>query len=295
MALSKTQTRAGVALDGNCPYEIGPLIGEGGMARVFEGTHCERGSQAAIKFPKGSPWAFSRFRQEIEALEQLDHMHVMPLLEVDQRSGWYAMPLALYSLRDLRQNDPFAWPGFLKAVGSISGAMIHAHSLGWVHRDASPDNVLRLANGHWVLSDFGLAHLSTPRFGRQKTEALIGTPDFTAPEVRYEPSVVTSAADAWSIGALARWFTAISKESRPTSAAGRFWWALIDGTIRLDPSARWTLPEIASHLNAPPDQLGIRPAPSLFRAPLDQCACCHDRVELDPAGRCRSCGYLGED
>jgi serine/threonine protein kinase len=294
MAMSNIQTETSLVLAEEAAYEIGRLIGEGGMARVFEGVHRERGFRAAIKFPKGGPWAFERFRQEIEALEQLDHMHVMPLLEVDRRRGWYAMPLALCSLRDLRREDPMAWPGFLKALGSIAGGMIHAHSLGWVHRDASPDNVLRLANGHWVLADFGIAHLRAPRAGRPQTEALIGTADFTAPEVRHEPAAVGPAADAWSIGALARWFTSIGRESQPTSPAGRFWWALIDGTTRLDPGARWTLPEIASHLNAPPAQLCITPTPRSC-GPFEQCACCRDRAGVDPAGRCRACGHMGED
>jgi serine/threonine protein kinase len=92
MAMSNIQTGTSVVLAEEAAYEIGRLIGEGGMARVFEGVHTERGFRAAIKFPKGGPWAFERFRQEIEALEQLDHMHVMPLLGVDRRRGWYAMP-----------------------------------------------------------------------------------------------------------------------------------------------------------------------------------------------------------
>ena len=101
------------------------------------------------------------------------------------------------------------------------------------------------------------------------------------------------AADAWSIGALARWFTSIGRESRPTSSAGRFWWALIDGTTRLDPGARWTLPEISSHLNVPPGQLCIKL--QLAYGTSDQCACCRDRAGVDPAGRCRACGHMGED
>jgi serine/threonine protein kinase len=294
MTVSNIQTAANGVLADEATYEIGRLIGEGGMARVFEGVHREHGFRAAIKIPKGGPWAFERFRQEIEALERLDHMHVMPLLEVDRQGGWYAMPLALYSLSGLRQDDPMAWPACLKALGSIAGGMIHAHSLGWVHRDASPDNVLRLANGHWVLADFGIAHMCAPRAGRPQTEALIGTADFTAPEVRHDPAAVGPAADAWSIGALARWFTSISRESQPTSPAGTFWWALIDGTTHLDPGARWTLPEIASHLNAAPDQLCVERRP-LPRKLFEQCACCHDRAGLDPAGRCRACGHMVED
>lgn len=277
------------------PYEIGPLIGEGGMARVFEGIHRQHGRLAAIKFPKGSPWAFARFRQEIEALERLDHPHVMPLLEVDRLRGWYAMPRAFCSLRDLRQRDPFAWHLLRKVLGSVSGAMMHAHSLGCIHRDASPDNIMRLPNGHWALSDFGIAQLRGPGQPRTETGALMGTPDFTAPEVRLEPSQVTTAADAWSIGALARWFTSIHKSHEPTSPAGRFWWTLIDSTMRLNPDDRWTLPQIATHLNAPPAVLAAVPVAVRLNASAEQCARCHDNTDRDAVGRCCSCGYMSED
>ena len=152
---------------------------------------------------------------------------------------------------------------------------------------------MRLPNRHWVLSDFGIAHL--PGSARPKTGPLAGTPDFTAPEARHEPGAVTAAADAWSIGALARWFTAIQRDHRPTSAAGRFWWALIDGTLRLDAAARWSLPQIASYLNAPPASISDHWVEVEVEPTNDQCPRCRRRSGTDLVGRCRACAYLGED
>lgn len=267
------------------------LIGEGSMAKVYLGTHRRSGRQAAIKVPKGSPWAHERFRVEVDAMDRLDHPHVMPLLEADPARRWFAMPWAEYSLRNLRQRDPFDWPALRKALSSLAGAMMHAHSNGCVHRDASPDNLLRLRNGHWVLSDFGIAQLRRP--GRRGTETgeHFGTPDFSAPEVYANPAAATAAADTWSIGALASWFTSIRSGQRPSSEQGYAWLELIEATMRPDPSERWSISEVAAHLESLP---ATRPMAMVARGTMATCARCGEDAGLDGSGRCRRCGFVDE-
>jgi serine/threonine protein kinase len=68
------------------------------MARVHRGIHRESGREAAIKVPKNGPLGAPRFLREIDVLQRLDHPHVMPILEIDGRRRWYAMPLADNSL-----------------------------------------------------------------------------------------------------------------------------------------------------------------------------------------------------
>jgi serine/threonine protein kinase len=275
----------------NCPFAPGACIGEGAMARVFFGTHLGTGRPAAIKIPKGGPWAVERFRQEVDALDRLDHPHVMPLLQADPERRWYVMPWAKHSLRELRQQNPFNWLGLCKALSSVAGAMMHAHANGCIHRDASPDNVLRLQNGHWVLADFGIAMLrGSNRQGTGSGEHF-GTPDFSAPEVYLDPKSATPAADAWSIGALASWYTSIRPGQRPTSEVGMDWLELIDNTMRHRPQERWSISEIATHLEA---LAAHQPMVLVGSGAADLCPRCGRMEELDAAGRCRSCGFMAE-
>jgi serine/threonine protein kinase len=271
-----------------CPYEIGMLLGEGGMARVYLGTHRGTGRQAAIKIPIGGPWAHERFRAEVDVMDRFDHIHVMPLLEADPARRWYAMPWALHSLHDLHRANPAAWDALRKALSSVAGALMHTHARDCIHRDVSPDNILQLRNGHWVLADFGIAKV--PGVARRGTRLgeRFGAEGFTAPELPHE---ATPATDSYVIGAVASWFTAIRPGQRPTSRAGIEWLELIEGTLRHDPSSRWTIAEIASQL----DRMDLEPAPVFAGGHrLDSCLRCGASDGVDAAERCVRCGYMAE-
>jgi serine/threonine protein kinase len=131
---------------------------------------------------------------------------------------------------------------------------------------------------------------------------LIGTPEFSAPEVRAGARNVTTKADVFSIGALVSWFTSITPQQRPTSAAGTYWAELIAGTDLLNPEDRWDLPRVAAHLapeNAPslPGVDGGRGVaePALVRAvarDVDECARCGANYGVDGSSRCLACGHL---
>ncbi len=196
----------------SCPYDLGRIVGEGGFAIVYRGTHRGTGRVAAVKVQRDGPLAQLRFRSEIEVMQQLDHPHVMPVLEIDPGRRWYAMPLARYSLRQLHDREPGAWGELRRALGSINGALMHTHPHDFIHRDVSPDNVLLLESGHWVLADYGIVMPRRPRAGRPTTTGtLIGTEFFSAPEVLRDPSSATTASDMFSGAA------ALTRRRRSTS------------------------------------------------------------------------------
>ncbi|MGN6588555.1 MAG: protein kinase domain-containing protein [Solirubrobacterales bacterium] len=279
-------------MDGS-PYDLERLLGEGGMARVFLGIHRESGREAAIKVPKGGPLGTPRFLREIEVLQRLDHPHVMPILEIDRRRRWYAMPLADYSLADLYERSPFDWEQLRVVLSSLSGALMHSHANGFVHRDVSPVNLMRLRNGHWVLSDYGLVKATGLDEIRTSPKAKFGTPWFSAPEVHLQPASATAAADAWSVGALASWFTGIKVMAQDNSGLKALFSPLIDGTVRTDPSSRWTMSRITSYLNA--ELPAAVQVPVLANAAPDQCARCGARAGHDASCRCLGCGFLDFD
>lgn len=264
------------------------------MARVHLGIHRESGREAAIKVPKGGPLGAPRFLREIDVLQRLDHPHVMPILEIDRRRRWYAMPLADYSLADLHERDPFDWSRLRLALSSLSGALMHSHANGFVHRDVSPANLMLLGNGHWTLSDYGLVKASGLDEIRTSPSARFGTPRFSAPEVHLNPAGATAAADAWSVGALASWFTGIGVMAGDDSPLGAFFSPLIDATIRIDPASRWSVARIASYLSGE--------LPAAVRVPVlagataaDRCPRCGAQAGRDASCRCLACGFIDLD
>lgn len=278
--------------ENGCPYQLGARLGQGGMARVYVGVHRLSGRVAAVKVPTGSPWAHRRFRQEVEVMARFDHPHLMPIIEADPEKRWYAMPLARRSLHDLRDANPFASEDLLRALSSVTGAMMHAHAHGCVHRDASPDNILELDGvGHWVLSDFGIA--KAPRGLRRGTEKgeRFGTPIFSAPEVHANPPNASPAADAWSIGALASWFTSIRMGQMPSSKEGRDWLELIESTVRQDPAERWSIQRVNRKLEEM-RMAGVQ-LPADQRSP-QACIRCHLAAGRDATERCLHCGYVAD-
>jgi serine/threonine protein kinase len=277
-----------------CPYVLERLLGEGGMARVHLGIHRESGREAAIKVPKNGPLGAPRFLREIDVLQRLDHPHVMPILEIDRRRRWYAMPLADYSLADLHRRNPFDWGQLREALSSLIGALMHGHAYDFVHRDVSPVNLMCLGNGHWVLSDYGLVKASGLDEIKTSPKAKFGTPWFSAPEVHLNPASATPAADAWSVGALASWFTGIGVMAGDDSRLTALFSPLIDGTIKIDPASRWSMDDVAAYLNTSlpaPVQVPVLAATAI----PDQCVRCGARAGHDASCRCLGCGFIDFD
>ena len=164
----------------------------------------------------------------------------------------------------------------------------HMHAHACVHRDVSPTNVRRRDdNGRWVLADMGLVSRgrgdALTRFGQT-----FGTPFFTAPEVHHDPRAATPASDVYSLGALASWFTTITRDQRPTSTAGIGWWEMIRGTFQLSADDRWTVSEVAAHLASMVDPV----TPVLVGTADTSCLVCGSRDGRDRSDRCRRCGNV---
>lgn len=275
----------------NCPYDLVAPIGSGGCAQVFRGVRRDTGLVAAVKVQREGVLGGHRFRREIDVLSQLDHPHVMGVIEADRHARWYAMPLAEGTLDDLRTRDPFAWSELRHALSSICGALLHTHPRGLVHRDVSSTNVLEMPGGHWVLSDYGLVNRPAGRPDTPtRTGAGFGTPRFSAPEVHHDPRTATPASDAYSIGALASWFTGIAADQDPTSEIGQYWWSLVRGTVLFRPEERWAMDSVASHLSTTPATVEV---PAGFTPPMS-CPRCGRREGVDGTGRCVSCGFVDD-
>ncbi|MCC5950834.1 MAG: serine/threonine protein kinase [Acidimicrobiia bacterium] len=148
--------------------------------------------------------ARARIRREAEALERLRHPHIVPLLEVldDGDDIVLVMPyLTGGSLADALAGGTPLTDGEVRAMTApLLDALAHAHRRGIVHRDLKPANVLFDGHGRPHLADFGMALLRDATDGLTLAGALVGTPEFMAPE-QARGEVATPAVDLFGLGA----------------------------------------------------------------------------------------------
>ena len=200
--------------------------------------------------------ARQRIRREAEALVRLDHPHVVRLLELidDGDEVVLVMPyLGGGTLADhVRQNGPLT-PGQVALLAdTLLDALAAAHRQGIVHRDIKPSNVLFDDAGRAYLADFGMATIRDATSGLTATGAVVGTPDYMAPEqARGEQS--TPASDVFSLGGTLLF-----------AATGEPPYGRVDPRVTLQRAAKGKLATIPSTLDR---SLRRRLTPMLHRDP----------------------------
>ncbi len=189
-------------------YEVGPLLGKGGMGTVYRARDLMMGRDVALKVLPGgqqtSTIGRSLFQKEIRAFAKLDHPHVVPIYEAGENDGlnYFTMKLLPSDLKtQLRrfEGDPV---GAAVLVEKIALAVHHLHQHGILHRDLKPANILLDASEppNPYVADFGVAkHLDEDSL--LGTGRVVGTPLYMAPEQAAGESV-TWATDIYSIGVI---------------------------------------------------------------------------------------------
>ncbi|MFD7867412.1 serine/threonine protein kinase [Streptomyces sp. NPDC059783] len=259
-------------------------IGEGGMGSVY--FSYSRGGQAvAVKLIRrefgDDPEFRLRFEQEVRAARMVRGYHLVPVVDHDTsgEQPWLAstyipgMPLH----EALTSHGPLPLPSVLALVGMAAQALGAMHTVGVIHRDLKPGNILLGADGPHVI-DFGIARAADAthitRSGR-----LIGTPQFMSPEQTLGEEVGPPS-DVFSLGLIAAVAAtgrhpygeggAVSigtrianTEARPPSLDGyedglR---ELLAGCLAQDPAARTTPAELAARYAPPAALEGWLPAP----------------------------------
>jgi serine/threonine protein kinase len=187
------------------PFEVVGEIGRGGMGVVYLARQPSIGRMVAVKvLPFRDDSLADRLRQEATILGEMQHPHIVSVLDVGVDDGYpyYAMAYcAGGSLAQVLDRDgrltASQTASTLAVVAEALGAM---HARGLVHRDVKPSNVLLSADGEPFLADFGLA---MGEGGHRVTTsgAVLGTIGYAAPEL-LDGNAVTGAADTFSLGVL---------------------------------------------------------------------------------------------
>ncbi|HEY7597259.1 MAG TPA: protein kinase [Actinophytocola sp.] len=186
-------------------YELGDLLGSGGMADVHVARDRVLGRDVAIKFfrPLDDRADQARFVGEARMLAGLSHPALVTVFDAsfeDQRRPYLVMQLVEGGTLRQRINTDGALPaGQVAGLGArLATALAHVHANGIVHRDVKPSNVLIDSGGDYYLADFGLAWaLGSARL--TNTGELVGTACYLAPE-QVTGAVVGPEADIYALG-----------------------------------------------------------------------------------------------
>lgn len=186
-------------------YRVTGELGRGGMGVVYRGEDPLIGRQVAIKtLTEVTPELRERFYLEARS-GILNHPNIVTVYEVGEDGGnpFIAMELiageSLEKVLRLRKRLPLLEA--LSIVDQLCAGLGYAHGHGVVHRDVKPANVLLQPDGRVTIVDFGIARLADQTRQLTKTDALLGTFHYIAPErLKGEPS--DGRGDIWSVGVM---------------------------------------------------------------------------------------------
>jgi eukaryotic-like serine/threonine-protein kinase len=187
-------------------YELGDVVGRGGMGEVRAATDVRLHREVAVKLLRADLAQIDdvrrRFEGEARAAAALVHPNVVAVFDAGEEDGAPYIVMERLPRRTLSEelaDGRLPTPGVYDLAVSVLGALEAAHRAGIVHRDVKPGNVLRAADGTWKVADFGIAKVAEASSDLTVTGVMIGTPAYLAPE-RIEGAAATPASDLYATG-----------------------------------------------------------------------------------------------
>lgn len=182
-------------------------LGRGGMGEVFKARHRFLATTQAVKVIKPSLGnhhaTFARFQREINALARLKHPNVVHVYDAGDEGRLYFV-MEFVAGTDLgKRSGPLPLPLAIDYTRQAALGLQHAFEAGVVHRDIKPSNLLLGPNDLVKVADFGLAlfqQASVLDSTFTPDSALMGTPDFIAPEQARHAHRVDIRADIYALG-----------------------------------------------------------------------------------------------
>jgi serine/threonine-protein kinase len=200
-------------------YEVGELIGRGGMAEVHIGHDTRLGRTVAIKILRSDlardPSFQNRFRREAQAAAALNHPAIVAVYDtgediVTEATGVVAhVPFIVmeyvegHTVRDiLRDGSAVPIEEAVEITAGVLSALEYSHHAGIVHRDIKPANVMLTPTGAVKVMDFGIARaVADSAATMTQTQAVIGTAQYLSPE-QARGEQVDARSDLYSTGCL---------------------------------------------------------------------------------------------
>jgi serine/threonine-protein kinase len=200
-------------------YEVGELLGRGGMAEVHLGHDTRLSRPVAIKMLRSDlardTSFLSRFRREAQSAAGLNHASIVAVYDSGEdhtiESGGSRVPIPYIvmeyvegkTLRELlNDRSPLEPAEAARITEGILDALAYSHRMGIVHRDIKPANVMFGSHGDIKVMDFGIARaVADTSATMTQTQAVIGTAQYLSPEQAQGQSV-DARSDIYSTGCL---------------------------------------------------------------------------------------------
>ncbi|HUG92910.1 MAG TPA: DUF4019 domain-containing protein [Planctomycetaceae bacterium] len=222
-------------LAGHSRYRVLELLGSGGMGAVYRAEHRLMRRTVALKVvnPRLTehPSAVERFQREVRAAARLNHPNIVTAHDAEQAGGLHFMVMEFVDGTDLaevvRRRGPLPAAEACDYIRQAALGLQHAHEQGMVHRDIKPQNLMVEGQGSrdkgqtasdrtdllpstldprpltLKILDFGLAHFASEagtQAGLTEAGAMMGTPDYMAPEQARDAHAADIRADIYSLG-----------------------------------------------------------------------------------------------
>ena len=170
-------------------YEILQLLGEGGMGAVYKARDRELDRFVALKLIRrelsSNPAIVARFKQELLLSHQVTHKNVIRIYDLGDSDGIKFITMEFVEGEDLRslilEKKKFPANEAVEVIQQVCRALEAAHSVGVIHRDLKPQNIMRDKTGRILVMDFGMAR-TIEGDGMTQTGALVGTMEYMSPE-----------------------------------------------------------------------------------------------------------------
>jgi serine/threonine-protein kinase len=205
------------------PFILLDKLGEGGMGKVYRARRHSDGSIVALKIVRPHllthPLIRRRYEREVAAALSLNHPNIVQVYEAGEHDGRYYLAMEFIDGIDLsrlgKEYRPLAIPEACEYIRQAALGLHHAHERGFVHRDIKPSNII-VAGERYLpqavepavakILDMGLVRaIGTAEEGVAALEltregAVVGTPDYMAPEQAKNSRQVDIRADVYSLG-----------------------------------------------------------------------------------------------
>ncbi len=185
-------------------YQLLGRLGRGGMSEVYLAYDERMDRNVALKVVSSSQSDYlERFHREADAISSLHHPHILPAYDYGDQEPWHylVMPNIEHgTLRHHLEKGALSLEDAGEMLNQIAGALQSAHDNGIIHRDIKPSNILLRDEHYAYLADFGLAKALEGGSELTQTGALLGTPEYMAPDLADGPA--TTSSDIYALGVL---------------------------------------------------------------------------------------------
>src|SRR6476660_8645317 len=202
-------------------YEVGKLIGRGGMADVHLGHDNRLGRQVAIKMLRSDLARdanfLMRFRRAAQSAAGLNHPSIVAIFDSGEDDSTVegpggtrtTLPYIVMEYVDgqtlrqkLSEHEQLEPAEAIRITEGILDALAYSHRMGIVHRDIKPANVMITSSGHVKVMDFGIARaIADTAATMTQTQSVVGTAQYLSPE-QAQGQTVDARSDLYSTGCL---------------------------------------------------------------------------------------------